>query len=78
MVTELYMQMTHDGPPPCGAERHNRAANRADVPASLLGNTDMLLSFITAFFRAKPAFVWQPALTLTDSRIVSELTGAAN
>jgi hypothetical protein len=38
----------------------------------------MLLAFITAFFRAKPAFVWQPALTLTDSRIVSELTGAAN
>lgn len=78
MVTELYMQMMHDGPPSCGAEGHNRAANRADIPASLLGNTDMLLSFITAFFRAKPAFVWQPALTLTDSRIVSELTGAAN
>ncbi len=47
-------------------------------PGSLLGNTDMLLSFIIARFRAKPAFVWQPALTLTDSRIVSELTGAAN
>lgn len=38
----------------------------------------MLLSFIIARLRAKPAFVWQPALTLTDSRIVSELTGAAN
>jgi hypothetical protein len=38
----------------------------------------MLLSFIIARFRAKRAFVWQPALTLTDSRIVSELTGAAN
>lgn len=38
----------------------------------------MLLSFIFAALRAKPAFVWQPALTLTDSRIVSELTGAAN
>lgn len=72
------MQMTHDGPPPCVPERHKRAANRADIPASLLGNTDMLLSFFIAIFRAKPAFVWQPALTLTDSRIVSELTGAAN
>lgn len=72
------MQMTHDGPPPCVPKRHKRAANRADIPVSLLGNTDMLLSFIIAIFRAKPAFVWQPALTLTDSRIVSELTGAAN
>ena len=46
--------------------------------ASSLGNTVMLLSFITAWLRAKPAYVWKPALTLTDSRIVSELTGAAN
>ncbi len=38
----------------------------------------MLLTFIISRLRAKPAFVWQPALTLTDSRIVSELTGAAN
>lgn len=72
------MQMTHGGPPPFVPQRHKRAANRADILGSLLGNTDMLLSFIIARFRAKPAFVWQPALTLTDSRIVSELTGAAN
>jgi hypothetical protein len=38
----------------------------------------MLLSFIIARFRAKPAFVWKPDVTLTDSRIVSELTGLAN
>jgi hypothetical protein len=38
----------------------------------------MLLSFIVALFKAKPAYVWKPALTLTDSRIVSELTGTAN
>jgi hypothetical protein len=38
----------------------------------------MLLSFIIARMRAKPAYVWKPAVTLTDSRIVSELTGAAN
>ena len=42
------------------------------------GSTVMLLSFIIARFKAKPAYVWKPALTLTDSRIVSELTGAAN
>lgn len=44
----------------------------------MLGYTVMLLSFIIARLRAKRTFVWQPALTLTDSRIVSELTGAAN
>lgn len=38
----------------------------------------MLLSFIIARLTAKPAYVWKPALTLTDSRVVSELTGAAN
>ena len=38
----------------------------------------MLLSFIIARLKAKPAYVWKPAVTLTDSRIVSELTGAAN
>lgn len=38
----------------------------------------MLLTFIISRLRAKPAYVWRPALTLTDSRIVSELTGAAN
>ncbi|CAH1673072.1 conserved hypothetical protein [Hyphomicrobiales bacterium] len=38
----------------------------------------MLLSFIVSYLKAKPAYVWKPALTLTDSRIVSELTGAAN
>lgn len=38
----------------------------------------MLLAFITAWFQAKPAFVWKPALTLTDPRIVSELTDSFN
>jgi hypothetical protein len=38
----------------------------------------MLLSFIAAALRAKPAYVWKPAVTLTDSFIVSELTGTAN
>lgn len=27
----------------------------------------MLLSFIIARFKAKPAYVWKPAVTLTDS-----------
>ena len=45
---------------------------------SPLGYFVMLLSFIIARLKAKPAYVWKPALTLTDSRIVSELTGAAN
>ncbi len=45
---------------------------------SLLGIFVMLLSFIIARLRARPAYVWRPALTLTDSRVVSELTGAAN
>ena len=43
-----------------------------------LGHTIMLLTFLFAHLRAKPAFVWKPAVTLTDPRIVSELTGAAN
>ena len=38
----------------------------------------MMLSFIIARLRAKPAYTWKPAVTMTDSRIVSELTGAAN
>jgi len=41
-------------------------------------DTTMLLSFIIARLRAKPAYVWKPDVTMTDSRIVSELTGAAN
>lgn len=44
----------------------------------IAGVTTMLLSFIIARLRAKPAYVWKPAVTMTDSRIVSELTGAAN
>ncbi len=38
----------------------------------------MLLAFIAARLRAKRAFVWKPAVTLTDPRIVSELTGTFN
>jgi hypothetical protein len=72
------MQLTHDGYSFCIPLRHKRAANGADTTASSLGNSVMLLSFIIARLRAKPAYVWQPALTLTDSRVVSELTGAAN
>lgn len=72
------MQTTHGGGPFQVPIRHKRAANEVEKTASSLGNTVMLLSFITAWLRAKPAYVWKPALTLTDSRIVSELTGAAN
>ena len=72
------MQMTHDRCSFCVPLRHKRAAKEADITASSLGNFVMLLSFIIARLRAKPAFVWKPALTLTDSRVVSELTGAAN
>ena len=58
--------------------RHKRAPNKADTAAEPQDTTTMLLSFIIARFKAKPAYVWKPAVTLTDSRIVSELTGAAN
>ena len=58
--------------------RHKRAAKQDQKTASPLGTIVMLLSFIISRFRAKPAYVWKPALTLTDSRIVSELTGTAN
>lgn len=72
------MHKTHDGGPFRVPLRHKRAANRADKAASLLGTIVMLLTFIISRLRAKPAYVWRPALTLTDSRVVSELTGAAN
>ena len=58
--------------------RHKRAPNEADIAAQPQDTRTMLLSFIIARFKAKPAYVWKPAVTLTDSRIVSELTGAAN
>ena len=57
---------------------HKRAPNEADIAAQPQDTRTMLLSFIIARFKAKPAYVWKPAVTLTDSRIVSELTGAAN
>jgi hypothetical protein len=57
---------------------HKRAPNEADIAPQHQDTKTMLLSFIIARFKAKPAYVWKPALTLTDSRIVSELTGAAN
>ena len=37
----------------------------------------MLLSFIIAALRAPRTYVWKPAVTLTDSRVVSELTGTS-
>ena len=58
--------------------RHKRAPNEADTAADPQDTRTMLLSFIIARFKAKPAYVWKPAVTMTDSRIVSELTGAAN
>jgi hypothetical protein len=58
--------------------RHKRAPNEADTAAQHQDPGTMLLSFIIARFKAKPAYVWKPAVTMTDSRIVSELTGAAN
>ncbi len=58
--------------------RHKRAPNEADTAVQHQDPKIMLLSFIIARFKAKPAYVWKPAVTLTDSRIVSELTGAAN
>ena len=57
---------------------HKRAPNEADIAAQPQDTRTMLLSFIIARFKAKPAYVWKPAVTMTDSRIVSELTGAAN
>lgn len=58
--------------------RHKRAPNEADIALQHQDPEIMLLSFIIARLKAKPAYVWKPAVTLTDSRIVSELTGAAN
>ena len=37
----------------------------------------MLLSFIIASLRSPRRYVWKPAVTLTDSRIVSELNGTS-
>ena len=42
------------------------------------GDTIMLLAFIAARLRAKRAYVWKPAVTMTDPHIVSELTGSFN
>jgi hypothetical protein len=75
---KLPMHKTHNRGPFQVPLRHKRAAKQVQKTASLLGNTVMLLTFIISWLRAKPAYVWRPALTLTDSRIVSELTGAAN
>ena len=58
--------------------RHKRAPNEADIALQHQDTEIMLLSFIIARLKAKQAYVWKPAVTLTDSRIVSELTGAAN
>jgi hypothetical protein len=40
--------------------------------------TTMLLTFIAALINARPAYVWQPALTMTDPVVVSELTPRMN
>jgi len=72
------MHKAHNRGPFAVPLRHKRAAKQADKTVSSLGTFVMLLAFIISRLRAKPAYVWQPALTLTDSRIVSELTGAAN
>lgn len=58
--------------------QHKRAANQEDKADITAGEFVMLLAFITSWFQAKPAFVWKPALTLTDPRIVSELTASLN
>jgi len=58
---------------------HKRAPYQDDQSGySLLGSNIVLLAFITARIRAKRAYVWKPAVTLTDPRIVSELTGSFN
>lgn len=72
------MHMTHDRCPDGDAPRHKRAANRAEKIASTLGSFVMLLTFIISLVSSKPAYVWKPAVTLTDPRIVSELAGSAN
>lgn len=72
------MHMTHGGGPKRDAPCHKRAANWADKIASTLGFFVMLLSFIISLVSSKPAYVWKPAVTLTDPRIVSELAGSAN
>ena len=72
------MQITHGRGPFPVPLRHKRAANEAEKTASQTGTPVMLLSFIISRLRAKPAYVWKPAVTLTDSFIVSELTGTAN
>ena len=72
------MQTTHNRPLFALPLRHKRAAKQVETSAITAGVTTMLLAFITARLRAKRAFVWKPALTLTDPRIVSELTGSFN
>ncbi len=36
----------------------------------------MILAFITSLINSPRAYVWQPSLTLTDPKIVSQLTQA--
>ena len=72
------MHMTHNRRPSRDAPCHKRAANWAEKIASPLGLFVMLLSFIISLVSSKPAYVWKPAVTLTDPRIVSELAGSAN
>ncbi len=72
------MQITHNRPLFPLPLRHKRAAKQVEISAITAGVTTMLLAFITARLRAKRAFVWKPALTLTDPRIVSELTDSFN
>jgi hypothetical protein len=72
------MQMAHNGSITDEPICHKRASKQADESAIAAGVNIMLLAFITARLRAKRAYVWKPALTLTDPRIVSELTGSFN
>lgn len=70
------MHKAHDGAAFAVAARHSTAANDHHLLAQLRGFT-MLLSFIIAALRAPRTYVWKPAVTLTDSRVVSELTGTS-
>jgi hypothetical protein len=72
------MRRTHIRPLFALEFQHKRAANQEDKAMVTAGEFAMLLAFITSWFQAKPAFVWKPALTLTDPRIVSELTDSLN
>jgi hypothetical protein len=74
------MRKTHNKAANVASQCHQRASitDHTTVIPTACRTTTMLLTFIAALINAKPAYVWQPALTMTDPVVVSELTPRMN